>query len=116
MSKNKKYYHRKLVRDKVPQYIEKRKEEYEAMTLKKRDHKQLLRKKLLEESTEVANAEENNLINELADVLQVIKSIADFENISFERIERKRVDKEKIFGAFKKGIFLVWSNKPADKK
>ncbi len=116
MIKNKKYYHRKLVRDEIPQKIEKIKQEYEATTLKKRDHRKLLRKKLIEESTEAANAGKSNLINELADVLQVIKSIADFENISFKKIEKERENKEKKVGAFKKGIFLIWSSKPKGKE
>jgi len=116
MTKIKKYYHQKLVRDKIPQKIEKVKEEYKATTLKKKEIGKFLRRKLIEESTELVNAKKDDLVSELADVLQVIKSIADFEKISFKKIEKERKDKEKKVGAFKKGIFLVWSSKAAGKK
>jgi len=78
-------------------------------SLNRKDHKKLLRLKLLEESKEVVDAKKGKLINELADVLQVIKSIAEIEKISFKKIEKERKNKEKKFGAFKKGIYLFWS-------
>lgn len=114
--KTKKYYHGKLIRDKIPEIIQSKGDLYEARILKVREYRKLLRKKLMEEARELVGAQRDELLKELADVLQVIKSVAEFEGISFKAIEEKRKKREKERGAFKKRIFLIWSNKPAGGK
>lgn len=113
---NKKYYHRKLVRDRIPEIIESKGGSYKAKLLNTKEFRRFLRKKLAEEAKELVGARKNELVNELADVLQLIKSIAELESIPFKSIESKRKKKEKKVGAFKKQIFLVWSDKPAGGK
>jgi predicted house-cleaning noncanonical NTP pyrophosphatase (MazG superfamily) len=113
---NKKYYHRKLVRDRIPEIIESAGDSYKARTLNLREYRKLLRKKLVEEAKELENARRDELTNELADVLQLVKSIAEFEGITLKSIEAKRRKKEKRVGVFKKRIFLIWSDKPAGSK
>lgn len=116
MLKTKKEYYRKLVRDGIPQKIKRKNEEYKISTLKKEELGKLLRKKLVEESIELKKTKKDGLINELADALQIIKSIADFERISFKKVEIERENKERKYGAYKKGIFLIWSSKQIRKK
>ena len=115
MSK-KKYYHKKLVRDKIPEIIESFGDSYKTRILDIREYRRQLRKKLIEEAKESVSAKKSELAKELSDVSQVIKSIADFEGIPLKDIEAKRKDRERKRGAFKKRIYLIWSNKPAGKK
>lgn len=112
----KKYYHRKLVRDKILEIIEASGDSYKARILGIGEYRKLLKKKLIEETREFVDAPKKDLLKELADVLQLVKSIAEFEGISFKEIEAKRKEREKERGVFKKKIFLIWSNKPAGRK
>lgn len=114
--KIKKHYYRKLVRDRIPEIIESKGDLYKARVLNIRKYRKLLGKKLVEEAKELENVRETDLIKELADVLQVLKSIAEFEKVPFKKIEGKRKQRERERGGFKKRIFLVWSNKPAGEK
>lgn len=111
----KKFYHRKLIRDKIPQIIEANKGEYKVRVMKENEFKEELRKKLIEEVKEVKGAEKDKLLKELADVLELIKSIAESENISFELVEKKQKQRRKERGGFKKRLFLIWSDKAAGK-
>ena len=70
----------------------------------------------MEEAKEAIGVRKPGLVKELSDVLQVIRSIADFEGISLKDIEVKRKERERKRGAFKKRIYLIWSDKPAGKK
>jgi len=112
----KKYYHRKLVRDRIPEIIEFKGDLYKSRILKIREYRRFLRKKLVEEVKELENVRKGDLIKELADVLQVLKSITELEGIPFKRIEDKRKQRERERGGFRKRIFLIWSNKPAGGK
>ncbi len=111
----KRYYHKKLIRDNIPEIIDSKGDYYESRILRTREYRKLLREKLVEEAQELVSASKKELLKELSDVLQLVKSIAEFEGISFKEIEAKRKEREKKRGAFKKRIFLVWSNKPAGK-
>ena len=51
----------------------------------------------------------------MADVLELLKSIAEFYKIDFELIEEKQVKKKKERGGFKKKLFLIWSSQKAGK-
>lgn len=110
------YYHRKLVRDKIPEIIEAAGDSYKSFVLSITEAKKLMRKKLVEEVRELESSSKEEVVNELVDVLQLVRSIAETENISFQSLERERKKKEKKTGAFKKRIFLVWSDKPAGGK
>ena len=117
MSKTKnKYFHKKLVRDKIPEIIESFGDSYKTRILGVREYRKELRLKLVEEAKEIVDVKKSELVKELADSLQVIKSIAEFEKISIKDIELKRKNREKSRGSFKKKIYLIWSDKPAGKK
>lgn len=110
--KTRKYYHKKLVRDKIPEIIESKDELYEAKKLKNKEYRKQLRKKLVEEAMELVSAPKKELLKELSDVLQLVKSITEFEKVSLKKVESLRKKREKERGAFKKRIFLIWSSKP----
>lgn len=111
----KKFYHKKLIRDKIPEIIEANNGKYELRIMKEDEFKKELKKKLVEEAKETMRAEKSELIKELADVLELIKSIAENESINFKLIEEKQEQRRQERGGFKKKLFLVWSDKPANK-
>ncbi len=110
-----KFYHKKLIRDKIPEIIKANNGKYELRVMEKDEFRKELKKKLVEESKELIEAEKSELGKELADVLEIIKSIAESENISFELIEEKQEQRRQERGGFKKRLFLIWSDKPAGK-
>lgn len=68
---------------------------------------QALRKKLIEEARELEKAKNKTaLVEELADVLEIIGTILEIENLSQSEIERVRLEKRKKHGGFKQKIFL----------
>jgi predicted house-cleaning noncanonical NTP pyrophosphatase (MazG superfamily) len=111
----KRYIHNKLVRDKIPEIIKATGNEGEVRVMGEREFEKELKKKLIEEARELLKTKKENLPKELADVLEVLKSIAEFYGIDFELIEEKQIKRRKERGGFKKRLFLVWSTQPAGK-
>ncbi|MEA3357372.1 MAG: nucleoside triphosphate pyrophosphohydrolase [Patescibacteria group bacterium] len=106
-----KVYHRKLISDKTPEIIRATGDECETRILGKKEFEKELKKKLIEEAQEVVEAPRKNLTNELADVLELIKSIGQFYGIKFSNIERRQKEKKKRRGGFTKKLYLIWSNR-----
>lgn len=94
----------KLVRDRIPEIIEKSGKKYEVEIVDDEEYKLLLNKKLLEEVNEYLETEN---IEEIADILEVLYSIMKYENIDKEEIERIRIKKNKERGSFEKRIKLI---------
>ncbi len=111
----KKVFHRKLIRDKIPQVIETAGDKYEVRIMGKREYEKELKKKLVEEAKELNETPKEKLLNEMADVLELLKSISEFYEIDFKLVEEKQVQKRKERGGFKKRLFLIWSSQPAGK-
>jgi predicted house-cleaning noncanonical NTP pyrophosphatase (MazG superfamily) len=111
MTKTKKKFHNKLVRDKILQIIEEAGHGHEARTLSEEEFRKKLKEKLVEEAQELLKAPSEELLNELSDVLQLVRSVAENEGIEFDEVEEKRKKKKKERGAFEKRIFLIWSTK-----
>lgn len=107
--KKKKYYHQKLIRDRIPEVIIKSGDEYKTRVMGEKEFEKELKKKLIEESKELVNAPKEELLNELADVLELTKSIASYFKISFSKVEKFQEEKRKKKGGFKKKLFLIWS-------
>ena len=96
----------KLVRDKIPNIIKDKKETPVVRILDDKEYKDELEKKLYEEYKEVIDASGEDRVEELADMLELIKALAKFENKSLDdiiEIADKKVDKR---GAFEEKIFL----------
>lgn len=94
----------KLIRDKIPEIIKEDDKEFEIDIMDDQEYKEYLQDKLLEEAEEYVESDE---IEELADVLEVIKSIAEYEGVKFETIEEIRKKKAERRGRFKEKIRLL---------
>lgn len=97
----------KLVRDKIPEKIQLNGEEAVTAQLDKNILSQLLKRKLVEEALEVLDAEENeDIIAELADILEVLDGILSQHQIDLEAVLNQKEKKREKAGGFEKGIFL----------
>lgn len=96
----------KLVRDNIPDIINNDNELAITRVLTDDEYRKELYKKLLEESNEVIEAKDNEILEELADVLEIIESIAKLENKSLNDVIDKACEKREKRGGFQKRIYL----------
>ena len=97
----------KLVRDNIPNIIESNNECAVTRILNDDEYRRELYKKLLEEANEVVNAKKReDMMEELADVLEILISIAELEKRSLDDIIEIVTQKRLKRGGFKKRIFL----------
>lgn len=96
----------KLVRDLVPEIIRASGREPHVRVLDDEAYVMALRTKLLEEAAEAAEADASQLLEELADVLEVLRALAQTTGRDLaavvERADRKAVER----GAFARRLFL----------
>ena len=97
--------HNKLVRDKIPEIIEKASKTAYTHILSDEEYISELDKKLGEEFAEY-QADKN--IEELADMLEVMYAIAEARGWSVSELEAVRRDKAEKCGGFKKKIYLEY--------
>lgn len=98
----------KLVRDKIPKIIENTGKEYSTKLLSNEEYIKALQKKSFEELEEYINSKNNDeAIEELADLLEIIHSFAEYHGVSIEKVEEVRKRKMEIRGGFKERIFLI---------
>lgn len=97
-----KEYH-KLVRDLIPQIIAKSGKKAVTRTLSMPEYRAELNQKLLEETREYLASED---VEELADIMEVIRALLDLRGISFASLEEIRLQKQKKNGAFGQRIYL----------
>lgn len=93
----------KLVRDRIPEIILKDNELPTTRVLDDEEYIKELNKKLQEEVNEYLEAEN---IEEMVDILEVIRAILEHKGVTYEEIEEKRIKKSTKRGAFKEKIFL----------
>ena len=97
----------KLVRDNIPTIIEQDNEVPFTRILNDNDYKKELYKKLKEECDEVIDSKNTfELLEELADLLEVIKSIVQLEDKTIDDIIEIANQKRLKRGGFEKRIFL----------
>lgn len=100
-------YH-KLVRDKIPEIIKNSGKEAVTTILSDEDYKVELRKKANEELTEYLQAtSDKESIEELADLLEIIHSLAAVHGSTFDDLEKIREQKAAQRGGFQEKVFLV---------
>lgn len=100
----------KLVRDRIPEMIEKSGKKFEIRTLTEEEYITELQKKTNEEFLEYVISETNEeALEELADMLECIRALASVHGASFEQLEEIRVKKFEARGAFENKVFLVES-------
>ena len=96
----------KLVRDNIPEIIRQNGEEPIIRVLSSDDYKKELEKKLFEEYKEVLEAQGDERIEELADLLEVIIALGKIEGKTFEDIIKTCEAKRNKRGAFDQMIYL----------
>ena len=96
----------KLVRDNIPDIIHNNGEKCITRVLENNEYRCELYKKLTEEVNEVKNADNpTDLLEELADVLEILKSIAELEEKSLDDVIEVANAKRLKRGGFKNRIF-----------
>ncbi|MDD9311792.1 nucleoside triphosphate pyrophosphohydrolase [Cytobacillus firmus] len=98
----------KLVRDRIPEIIENTGKNFSTRVLDTREYIKELKKKSFEELQEYVETNNNeDAIEELADVLEIIHALAEYHGASMEEVEEVRKQKAEKRGGFKEKIFLI---------
>lgn len=95
-------YH-KLVRDRIPEIIEKAGKNCTWSVLSDEEYLKLLDEKLNEE---LAEYQESKNMEELADLLEVMHAVASARGSSIEEVEKIRIQKAEKRGGFNQKILL----------
>jgi len=98
----------KVIRDKIPEIIQKDGHSCNVKTLSDEQFLVEIEKKLSEEVTEYQNDKNPE---ELADILEVIYRIAKLKGISKEELEQIRIKKVEDRGGFENNLFLIDTTK-----
>ncbi|WP_254766273.1 nucleoside triphosphate pyrophosphohydrolase [Salinilacihabitans rarus] len=93
----------KLVRDRIPEIVREDGERPVTSVAEGDEYADRLAAKLVEEAVEF---DESRDVEELADVLAVVRAILDHEGRSIERVEELRREKRAERGGFGEGIVL----------
>ena len=96
----------KLVRDNIPKIITSNGEVPITRVLSDDEYKKCLEDKLYEEYKEVIESSGTARLEELADVLEIIRAMALLENSSLEEIIKIADNKRDKRGSFNRKIFL----------
>jgi len=98
--------HGKLVRDRIPEIIRSAGGSPTVSALGGEELLNALFAKLLEEATELRNANGENRVEELADVIEVIRAIIDQLDMGMSDVEQVAATKRAERGGFRSGLFL----------
>jgi len=101
-------HYNKLVRDKIPLIIEKTGNTFETDVLGQKEYEEKLKEKLNEELDEFFSATQEEVIGEIADILEVLYAIAETKGINVEELENVRLRKKDERGGFKERILLKY--------
>lgn len=94
----------KLVRDHIPEIIEKNGQTAHVAVLEDEEYEKALEEKLKEEVNEYIS---DNSVEELADILEVLDAILQFRNITWEDVMDAKKKKKEQRGGFDKRLFLI---------
>lgn len=96
-----------LVRDKIPDFLESKGCFVEQTVLLDDVFEKALKSKLIEEADEVRKAaSKKELIEEIADLQEVINALLEFHAIDQNEIERAQLKKIEAKGGFERRIFV----------
>jgi predicted house-cleaning noncanonical NTP pyrophosphatase (MazG superfamily) len=101
-----KTYH-KLVRDRIPEIIRANNSTCEIEVMDEEAYRLALRQKLIEEAQEVASADEEHLITELADLYEVIDALMACYHISPSQVQSEQVQRRTSRGGFSRRLRLL---------
>lgn len=99
----KKIMYEKLVRDRIPEIIEKSGKKPEVSRISLGEMGRTLDEKLREE---VGEFFESHSPEEIADILEVLRAEAELMRVPWDEVERIRARKREERGGFSRGIFL----------
>lgn len=103
-------FHNKLVRDRIPERIESSGQICHVEVLSHPEFEQALRQKLIEEAQEVATATTvEQLVQELADVREVLDALIASHDISEKTIAEAQRQKREERGGFQQRLKLLWT-------
>lgn len=94
----------KLIRDRIPEIIEASGKKANIEIMDDSDYLKALNSKLQEELDEY---NEDQDVNELADLIEVAYAIIEHKGISIEEFEQLRLKKQEERGGFKDKLFLL---------
>ncbi|TKC19129.1 nucleoside triphosphate pyrophosphohydrolase [Robertmurraya kyonggiensis] len=98
----------KLIRDGIPEIIEKSGKSFSTSILNNLDYIKELRKKSFEELQEYMDAtSDGDALEELADLLEIIYALSECHGGDFNKVEEIRKQKADKKGRFQKKIFLI---------
>jgi len=98
----------KLIRDRIPEITESDGWISETKVLNSKDFLLELKKKILEEAKELNEGKaKENLIEELADIQEIIDTILSEKKIKISEFKKAQAEKRKKRGGFKKRLFLI---------
>jgi predicted house-cleaning noncanonical NTP pyrophosphatase (MazG superfamily) len=97
---------KKLVRDKIPQIINKQGGNAEEIVLNNKDFLRELKNKFYEELEEFDPEDKENAKNELSDLQEIIDNFLKALNISKNDLEKFQKEKNEKAGSFSKKIFV----------
>ena len=96
--------YKKAIRDKIPEIIRDSGHSCNVENMSDTEFLEKLDKKLAEEFIEY---KENRSVEELVDIVEVIRRISELRGTSLENFEKIRNEKAKERGAFEKNLFLI---------
>lgn len=105
--------HEKLVRDRIPEKVAAGGENARVASLSRQETLAALRMKLVEEAFEVRDATKEGLVEELADVMEVLRALTNAAGYSMADIEKVRRRKAKGRGGFDEGVVLISTDSEA---
>ncbi len=106
-----KVFYNKLIRDAIPEKIAKAGATCETRELSDEEYERELIRKIAEEGSGVlAATTREELIEELADVQDVIDEIKRFKGVSDEELAAAQANALAKKGGFTKRLFLLWSS------
>ncbi|TKH43890.1 phosphoribosyl-ATP pyrophosphohydrolase [Paenibacillus terrae] len=98
----------KLVRDRIPHVITSQGKGCRTRILDPEEYKQELRTKLREEAEEYFEAaKDKDALEELADMLEVIRALAEVHGANVAELDKLRADKAEARGGFQERVFLI---------
>ena len=91
----------KLVRDKIPEYLDSKGIPYEKRTANEEEFREELIKKLTEEIAEFMEAKNTEELADILEVIETLKKLPEFTDV--EEIQRKKREEK---GGFSKRIII----------
>jgi len=97
----------KLVRDLIPQVIEKSGSKFTTRTLDPSEHLTEIKKKYEEVQEFQETMNHQDALEELADILELIHAALPIHEATYEDLEKIRIAKKEKRGGFEEGIYLI---------